>query len=68
MRNVLRTKLSEKDICPHCLIELSISEYNNYIDQAIILEGLETILDNDKKISVTKYATVTFGKISMKII
>ena len=62
MRNVLRTKLSEKDICPHCLIELSISEYNNYIDQAIILEGLETTFDIDKHILVTKYITVTLEK------
>ena len=61
MSNLLRSKLNDNKQCPHCLIELSSSEFNTYVHQAILLKGLKKQVDKALNTVVTTYNSVQFG-------
>ena len=61
MSNVLRSKFNDNKQCPHCLIELSSSEFNTYVHQEINLKGLKKQVDKALNTVVTTYNSVQFG-------
>ena len=61
MTRDLRLTLKEINKYPHTLIELSISEFNDYENNSILVRGLTREFNKGSKTYVPSYDSVTFG-------